>query len=219
MYAVRLQYVAEDVNRDLRAARRADTEVRIIEAATELFTERGYVATTLADVAKHAGVGARTVYVRFATKAVLLQRCLDVAIAGDYHRVAVPDRDWFQQAMNAPTAEERLARMARINRELMGRTGPLLQVAQQAEAIEPEIAERAQAARAQTHQAIGGFFRKLAADGLIAERNVDWVAETGAVLGQAETYLLLTKTTGWSIEAYESWLVETWTRLVGGTHS
>lgn len=207
-----------DVNRDLRSARRADTEVRIIEAATELFVERGYVTTTLADVAKRAGVGARTVYVRFATKAVLLQRCLDVAIAGDHHRVAVPDRDWFQQAMNAPTAQERIARMAGINRQLMGRTGPLLQVAQQAEAVEPEIAERAQAARAMTHQAIGGFFRKLAADGLMSDENVDWVAETGAVLGQAETYLLLTKTTGWSIEEYESWLAETWTRLVG-THS
>jgi len=209
--------VSEDVNRDLRAARRTDTEVRIIEAATELFVERGYVATTLADVAKRAGVGARTVYVRFATKAALLQRCLDVAIAGDHHRVAVPDRDWFHKAMNAPTAEERIARMAGINRQLMGRTGSLLQVAQQAEAIEPEIAERAQAARAMTHQAIGGFFRKLAADGLMPERNVDWVAETGAVLGQAETYLLLTKTTGWSIEAYESWLVTTWSRLAGGS--
>ncbi|NGY59820.1 TetR/AcrR family transcriptional regulator [Lentzea sp. NEAU-D13] len=207
--------MAEDVNRDLRAARRADTEVRVIEAATELFAERGYVATTLADVAKHAGVGARTVYVRFATKAVLLQRCLDVAIAGDYHRVALADRDWFQQAMNAPTAEERIARMARISAQLMARTGALLRVAQQAEAIEPEIAERAQAARTQTHQAIGGFFRKLAADGLISNETVDWVAQTGAVLGQAETYVLLTRTTEQTIEAYESWLVETWTRLVG----
>ncbi|MFJ5990103.1 TetR/AcrR family transcriptional regulator [Lentzea sp. NPDC092896] len=206
--------MAEDVNRDLRAARRADTEVRIIEAATELFTGRGYVATTLADVAKHAGVGARTVYVRFEGKAALLQRCMDVAIAGDYHRVAVPDRDWFQQAMNAPTAGERIARMARIGARLMERTGALLNVAQQAEAIEPEIAERAQAARTQTHQAIGGFFRKLAADGLMSDENVDRVAETGAVLGQAETYLLLTRTTDMSVERYESWLVETWTELV-----
>jgi hypothetical protein len=90
----------------------------------------------------------------------------------------------------------------------------LLKVAHQAEAIEPEIAERAHAARTQTHQAIGGFFRKLATDGLMSGEHVDWVAETGAVLGQAETYLLLTKTT----EQYESWLVETWTRLVT-THS
>ena len=81
--------MSEDVNRDLRAARRADTEVRIIEAATELFVERGYVATTLADVAKRAGVGARTGYVRLATKAAMLQRSMDVAIAGDNHRVAV----------------------------------------------------------------------------------------------------------------------------------
>lgn len=208
--------MAENVNGDLRAARRADTEVRIIEAATELFTERGYVATTLADVAEHAGVGARTVYVRFENKAALLQRCMDVAIAGDHRQIAVPDRDWFHEAMNAPTAEERIRLMAGAGARLMGRTGRLLLVAQQAEAIEPEIAERAQAARAQTHQAIGGFFRKLAADGLISPEDVDWVAETGAVLGQAETYLLLTRTTGRTIEWYESWLAETWTRLVTG---
>ena len=88
-------------------------------------------------------------------------------------------------------------------------------MAQQAEAIEPEIAERAQAARTQTQQAIGGLFRKLAADGMMTSENVDWVAETGAILGQAETYLLLTKTTGQTIEDYESWLVKTWTRLAG----
>lgn len=207
--------MAEGVNGDLRAARRADTEVRIIEAATQLFAERGYVATTLTDVAKHAGVAARTVYVRFATKAVLLRRCLDIAITGDHHQIAVPDRDWFHEAMNAETAEERIARMAGIGALLMRRTGALIEVAQQAEAIEPEIAERAQAARAQTHQAIGGFFRKLAADGLISSDNVEWLAETGAMLGQAETYLLLTRTTELD---YESWLVETWTRLAG-THS
>lgn len=96
----------------------------------------------------------------------------------------------------------------------MGRTGPLLKVAQQAEALEPEIAERGQAAREMTHQAIGGFFRKLAADGLISSDNIEWVAQTGAILGQAETYLMLTKTTGQTIEQYESWLVETWSRLV-----
>lgn len=203
------------VKRDLRAARRADTESRLVEAATALFVEQGYVATTLADVAMHAGVAARTVYVRFATKAALLQRCLDVAIGGDDLPVALTARDRFRAAMTAPTRAERIEQMARVGAQLMERTGPLLRVAQQAEVVEPEIAARAQAARDQTHHAIDGFWRAMAADGLLpVDCDLDWLAETGAVLGQAETYLLLARTTDRDIAAYEAWLVATWTRLV-----
>ena len=45
------------------------TERRILEAATELFIERGYVGTSLLAVAEAAGVAPRTVYVRFRSKA------------------------------------------------------------------------------------------------------------------------------------------------------
>jgi hypothetical protein len=49
--------------------------------------------------------------------------------------------------MSAPTGAQRIQLMARATARLMGRTGALLLVAQQAEAIEPAIAARAQAAR------------------------------------------------------------------------
>ena len=58
----------------LRQAQIAQTEQRIVVAATELFLADGYVATTLEAVAKHAQVGARTVYLRFGTKAALFKR-------------------------------------------------------------------------------------------------------------------------------------------------
>ena len=44
---------------------------RVLDAARELFAERG-VEATLNDVAHHAGVGVGTVYRRFATKEELL---------------------------------------------------------------------------------------------------------------------------------------------------
>jgi AcrR family transcriptional regulator len=53
--------------------------VRLIQAATELFIERGYAATTLADIAVQAGLAPRAVYLRFATKADLLQRYIGLA--------------------------------------------------------------------------------------------------------------------------------------------
>src|SRR5688500_18974451 len=74
--AVILHTVPDDVKPDRRGARRAESEARLIAAASARFVERGYAATTLADVAEQAGLAARTVYVRFATKAELLRRCI-----------------------------------------------------------------------------------------------------------------------------------------------
>jgi AcrR family transcriptional regulator len=52
---------------------------RVIEAARELFAERG-VEATLNDVAHHAGVGVGTVYRRFATKEELLDAVFEDGI-------------------------------------------------------------------------------------------------------------------------------------------
>ncbi|HET6296548.1 MAG TPA: helix-turn-helix domain-containing protein [Kribbella sp.] len=57
-----------DQHPTLRAKRRADTQRTIQAHAVRLFTERGYDATTVADVAEAAGVSAMTVYRHFPTK-------------------------------------------------------------------------------------------------------------------------------------------------------
>ncbi|HEV7975881.1 helix-turn-helix domain-containing protein [Amycolatopsis sp.] len=52
----------------LRAHRRAETQRAIQAHAVRLFTERGYDATTVTDVAEAAGVSPMTVYRHFPTK-------------------------------------------------------------------------------------------------------------------------------------------------------
>ena len=208
--------MTESVKSDRRSARRADTELRLIEAATRLFVEHGYAATTLAMVAEDAGLAARTVYVRFATKSELFQRCFDVAIRGDDGGETIDDRDWVRSAMSASTAAERIRIMAGATARLMGRTGALLRVAQQAEAVEPVIAERAQAARLDTQRILEAFWRGMADDGLLQVGiDTDWLAVTGALLGQAETYLVLSRVIAPGIDEYGDWLQTTWRRLAG----
>lgn len=53
---------------NLRDRQRADTRQRIQRQALRLFTDRGYDATTVNDVADAAGVSAMTVYRNFPTK-------------------------------------------------------------------------------------------------------------------------------------------------------
>ena len=136
-------------------------------AATELFLADGYVTTTLEAVARRARVAARTVYVRFGTKAALFKRVVDVAIVGDTQPVDVLGRDWMQQALTAPTLAGRLAAGAAAGRQIMERTGALFGVAQQAAAVEPLIAGFWQQGREQSRYAQEVFWTRLAEDGLL----------------------------------------------------
>jgi AcrR family transcriptional regulator len=198
----------------LRQAQIRQTEERIIAAATELFLADGYVTTTLEAVARRAQVGARTVYVRFGTKAALFKRVVDVAIVGDTLPVDVLSRDWAQAAVTAPTAAERIAASAAIGRQIMQRTGALFAVAQQAAAVEPLIAGFWQQGREQSRHAQAVFWTRMAEDGLLDPRvDLAWVIDTASILGSAETYLLITRLLGWDLDEYENWLITTSARL------
>jgi AcrR family transcriptional regulator len=66
------------------AARRREPEqkrARLLEAARSLFAERGYDATTTAQLAREAGVAEGTVFHHFPSKRALLE-----AVAGEYGR-------------------------------------------------------------------------------------------------------------------------------------
>ena len=202
----------------LRQAQTALTEQRIVAAATELFLADGYVATTLEAVARHARVAARTVYVRFGTKAALFKRVVDVAIVGDTEPVGVLGRPWIRHAMTAPTAAERIAAAAAICRQIMERTGPLFAVAQQAAAVEPLIAEFWQEGREQSRHAQEVAWTQLAGDGLLPPgTDLTWLIDTTAIMASAETYLLVSRMLHWDLDAYQEWLTVTWTRLLAGS--
>lgn len=206
--------MTDDV-KSLRAARVADTEERILAAARRLFLRDGYAATTLAAVADAARVGHRTVYVRFGTKAALLKRVVDVAVAGDTRPIEVTGRDWFQASLTAPALGERVEAYARAVSGLMARAGDLIAIAQQAEAAEPLIAAAGRAAREATRDAVRLFCTRLRDDGLVPENcDVAWLCDTAGLLSQAQTYLLGRDTLGWTSDHYSQWLAATIGRLI-----
>ena len=173
------------------------------------------LATTLEAVARRAQVGARTVYLRFGTKAALFKRVVDVAIVGDTEPVNVLGRDWVQAALTAPTAAERIAASAAAGRQIMQRTGALFAVAQQAAAVEPLIAGFWQQGREQSRRVQALFWTRMAEDGLLDPAvDLAWLIDTTAILAAAETYLLVTRMIGWDLDAYERWLARTLSQLM-----
>ena len=96
----------------------------------------------------------------------------------------------------------------------MQRTGALFAVAQQAAAVEPLVAGFWQQGREQTRHVHAVFWTRMADDGLLDPgADLAWLIDTSTILGSAETYLLITRLTGWDLDAYQDWLVTTGIRL------
>ena len=218
--AVIVQRVIEDVKSGsqttggLRARRVARTETELVEAARALFLEHGYVATTLAQIARRAGVAERTVYVRFGTKASLFRRVVDHALVGDAEPIDVADRPRTRDTMTAATLAERLDALAEVSVGIAERAGPLFEVAAQAEGLEPELAQAAQAGRLAAADSARSFWRQAADDGLIATGlDHSTLALITDVLICADTTVHLRRAQGWSAEAHRSLILNTLTAL------
>ena len=47
----------------------------------------------------------------------------------------------------------------------------------------------------------------------VAVDDLDWLIDTTTILAAAETYLLITRLTGWNLDTYQGWLATTFARL------
>jgi AcrR family transcriptional regulator len=81
-----------------RAEQTARTRERIIDAAVEVFTQRGARGTTMTEVARVADVATATVTNHFATPDALLQAAVDRVMA----QIQMPDASIFAGTRSAP---------------------------------------------------------------------------------------------------------------------
>ena len=90
---------ADDGSQGTRRAGKAATQEAILVAATQLFLERGYESTTVADVAERAGVSRATVFWHFSDKGGLFREAFvrlltpfRDSLANDFHDLPAPKR-------------------------------------------------------------------------------------------------------------------------------
>src|SRR5687768_5585838 len=122
------QRVSRTYDSSGRRATVQESRRRIIAAAHELFTTRGYGATSVAAVAKAAGVSTPTVYAAYGTKARLLKEAIDIALAGDDDDAPVLARPLGTWVYEAETADELVRRYAAMMGVLGGRAAPIYDV-------------------------------------------------------------------------------------------
>ncbi|WP_067462070.1 TetR/AcrR family transcriptional regulator [Nocardia amamiensis] len=195
-------------NTGVRAARTSANRARMLAAARELFTTRGYTATTMKAIAEEAGMAVQTLYFTFATKRAILTELLDVEIAGDTEPVATLDRPWFTEAVKAPAAEQIRLQVAAAC-AILGRVTPLLEAVRSAAATDPELAELWQTNIDQRHMVQLRLSEALAAKtALRAGIDPERAADIALAVLAPETYHLLIHERGWTSEEWQYWATD-----------
>jgi AcrR family transcriptional regulator len=206
------------VKRSYDSSRRKEqarqTRRAILRAAHDLFVERGYGRTTIADVARAAGVSPETIYASFKNKATLLHRVWDVTVGGDDEDVVLHERPEVQQLRAEPDLARRFVLHARFSTATARRIGPFRLAVQAAAGSEPSAAEMLAEMDRQRLAGLSVMAAEAAATGQLAVseeecRDVVWAMTDGTLWHQ------LVVQRGWTDEQYASWLGAVWVaRLV-----
>jgi AcrR family transcriptional regulator len=114
---------------------------RVIEVAHDLFVREGYGRTTIADIARGAGVSVETIYSAFGTKANLLRTVWFVRFRGDEQDIRFLDRPEIREMLAEPDLVVRLRRHAAIVTPVFRRWVPLHRALEAAAASEPSAAD------------------------------------------------------------------------------
>ncbi|MEV4532665.1 helix-turn-helix domain-containing protein [Asanoa sp. NPDC049518] len=192
-----------------RTVKARETRTRMLDAARQLFVERGYGATTLADVAAAAGVAVQTIYFTFGNKRALFKEMVDVTIAGDDEPVATMDREWFRAGLDAPTATEHLRLHAAGSARVLDRVAPIMRMVEQAAGSDPEISGLWPEANPRYTVQSTAARSLMGKPGARADVSAADAADVLYGILSPELYLLLVRDRGWSPERFRGWAVST----------
>jgi AcrR family transcriptional regulator len=192
------------------------TERAIVEAAQRLFRERGYVATTVEDLAVEAGVAVQTIYNSIGAKRAVLSRVIDYVAAGPEAPTPVPVF-MRQRTEAAASVNEIVELLADWFVDANGRTAEVWEVVHQAAAMDRDVA---QLERERSRQRLRNYTEAaglIARAGGLAGLGEPEAAATIWTLGHPLVRRFLIVDEGWSEERYRTWLVEGLSRLVIGS--
>ena len=198
-----------------RQAAALHTRRAILDAATRLFLERGYVATTVADIAAAAGVALDTIYAVVGRKPILFRLLIETAISGTDAPIIADERAYVAAIRAETQAPRKLELYAEAMRTIHLRLAPLLRVLQGAATAEPELAAMWREIAERRARNMRMFVADLAATGVLREdisradaADIIWATNS------PEFYVLLVHERGWKPDHYAGWLADAWRRLL-----
>ncbi|MEU4317531.1 helix-turn-helix domain-containing protein [Nocardia fluminea] len=202
-------------NAPRRAAQAADTRHAILAAARALFVERGYAATTVAEIATQAGVSVDTVYASIGRKPVLLRELVETALSGTDHAIPARQREYVRAIREANGAEGKIAIYAEALVAIQQRLAPIFLTLREAATTDASCAR----VWAEISERRAVNMREFAADlrgtgQLRDDLSDDEVADIIWSMNATEYWVLLVGERQWTAERFRDWLADAWIRLL-----
>ena len=191
--------------------RRGDAPQAILTAAASLFRTKGYLATSIDDIAAEAGVARPTVFAAVGPKPTMLKLVVDHATTGDDADIPVVERPWSREALDAEDPATSLRLHARNSRLICERVADLLWAVESAAAVDTDAAALWADLQEQRRTSMRSYVRRLARKTELRE-DVRTITETMWAMIPA-LYLRLVRDAGWPPARFETWLGETFIQL------
>jgi AcrR family transcriptional regulator len=200
-------------------ARRRQAEARarqgrVVDAARELFLQRGYGATTIGDIAEAADVSVPSVYASFESKAGVLSRVLETAITGDEAAPPVLEQPAGRAILAEPDLAKRLQSIVHLARLSHERAAALIQLVENARASDPSLGALADKIDASLHQDANTFVAALPTKTLRRDITRQEGVDLLYMLIAARNWNALVEDCGWTPEQYERWMTDAIARLL-----
>jgi AcrR family transcriptional regulator len=190
-----------------RRERARQTRNQITDAARELFLTHGYAATTVASIAAAARVSVETIYKGFGGKPGLVRAIVDQGLAGEGPVPAEQRSDHIRDT--EPDPRRILTAWGTFTTELAPRTVPIIALAQEAAASDPEIAALLDEISAARHERMTLNASGLAGAGHLRPGITS--SEAADILwtySSPELYELLVTRRGWPVEQYGRFIAQ-----------
>jgi AcrR family transcriptional regulator len=155
------------------------TREKLLVAAREVFEDKGYAATRMGDIAVRAGVSHGTTYTWFADKEAVLRDLVDGMIAEVFEALAIGDE------IRDP--QQRMLEGNRRYLQAYRRHGRMLEVVEEAAAIEPHYRDALAGVRRDHVARVTRDIQRLQRSG-VAAADVDAAVAAGALCAMVEGF-------------------------------
>lgn len=204
----------------LRLQQAEETHANILKAADRLFRSEGWAKTTIAAIAREAGVSSETVYSVFANKRTLIQKLIVEAARRDAPDTMLVEQTGPKAIFAAADPADQIRRFAHDVTDVLSNVAPLMAVVRTAAASEPELAALYAQLQTGRRQNLAVFVSALARNGGLRE-GLESDAATATVwrLASPEMFTLVTEAEALEKQNYAEWLRQSLELLLLPGHS
>ena len=142
----------------------------VVEAARDLFVERGYAATTIEAISDRSDTPQPTVYRLFSSKLGILKAVLDVSIGGDDEAVPMMERPHVRALLSDEDPKSQIAGLAAVVHDVNTRVGTVHRISQTWRGSDPDAASLLAEIAQQRHDGQHRIAPLLARSGRVAAR-------------------------------------------------